>query len=71
MMQFGGTPLHERIVQSIKDTLNGNGISGLRADDKEYHDELFLNILTYIYGCEFGVAVFERLENDNFYNLYH
>ena len=34
--------------------------------DKEYHDDLFSNIITYIYGCEFGIAVFERLESNNF-----
>lgn len=66
MMQFGGTKVHKRIVQSIKDTLSNYGISGLRADDKEYHDDLFSNIITYIYGCEFGIAVFERLESNNF-----
>ena len=26
----------------------------------------FPNILTYIYGCEFGIAVFERIETDEF-----
>src|SRR3990172_35156 len=26
----------------------------------------FPNILTYIYGCEFGIAVFERIESDEF-----
>jgi len=38
----------------------------LRADDKQYHDDLFPNVLTYMYGCRFGIAVFERLEEDDF-----
>lgn len=38
----------------------------IRADDKQYHDDddLFSNILTYIHGCGFGIAVFERIEID-------
>jgi nucleoside 2-deoxyribosyltransferase len=38
----------------------------LRADDKEYHDDLFANIQTYIHGCGFGIAVIERIEKDEF-----
>jgi hypothetical protein len=64
MMQFGQTPAHERIASSIKGTLAKHGITALRADDKEYHHDLFTNVLTYIYGCAFGIAVFERLESD-------
>ena len=42
------------------------GITALRADDKEYHSDLYANVLTYIYGCGFGIAVFERIEEDDF-----
>jgi hypothetical protein len=66
MMRFGTTDAHTEITASIKSTLAVRGIIGLRADDKQYHDDLFSNILTYIYGCGFGVAVFERLESDDF-----
>ena len=66
MMQFGSTEMHEQIVAGIKDTLAKYGITALRADDKEYHDDLFPNVLTYLYGCGFGIAVFERLEADDF-----
>jgi nucleoside 2-deoxyribosyltransferase len=38
----------------------------LRADDKQYHDDTLWNILTYMYGCRFGIAVFERIEVDAF-----
>ncbi|MCX5713215.1 MAG: hypothetical protein NT033_00025 [Candidatus Omnitrophica bacterium] len=41
-------------------------MKGLRADDKCYHDDLFPNILTYLWGCSIGIAVFERLEADEF-----
>ena len=66
MMRFGTTKAHNEIVQSIRDTLGTHGIKALRADDKDYHDDLFWNILTYIYGCDFGVAVFERIEQEEF-----
>lgn len=66
MMQFGGTDLHVKIVDAIRDTLVRYGITAHRADDKEYHDDLFGNVLTYIHGCSFGIAVFERLDDDDF-----
>jgi hypothetical protein len=66
LMQFGTTRAHEEITQAIRDELAIHGITGVRADDKEYHDDLFYNVLTYLHGCKFGVAVFERIEGNNF-----
>lgn len=66
MMQFGKTRIHDEIAATIRATLASFGLEGLRADDKDYHDDLFSNVLTYIHGCAFGVAVFERLEGDEF-----
>jgi hypothetical protein len=66
LMQFGTTRAHEEIAQAIRDELAIHGITGVRADDKEYHDELFYNVLTYLHGCKFGVAVFERIEGNSF-----
>ncbi|QGQ25614.1 hypothetical protein F1728_24305 [Gimesia benthica] len=66
MMRFGNTQAHDDIVTGIRDVFSGHGISVLRADDKQYHDDLLPNILTYIYGSSFGIAVFERLEGDDF-----
>lgn len=66
MMQFGSTPMHKEIIDSIRETLGKYGIAALRADDKQYHDDLFGNVLTYLYGCSFGIAVFERLEAEDF-----
>ena len=66
MMRFGKTKAHINIYKSIKETLNKYKINALRADEKEYHEDLFPNVLTYIYGSSFGIAVFERLEEDVF-----
>lgn len=66
MMRFGATAAHANITAAIKSTLAPLGISALRADDKQYHDDLLWNILTYVYGCGFGIAVFERIETEPF-----
>lgn len=66
IMRFTNTDAHQRIVSTIKDTFSRFGITAIRADEKQYHDDLFPNILTYIFGCGFGVSVFERIETDDF-----
>jgi hypothetical protein len=66
MMRFGKTRAHENIVEGVKAALTPQDIIVLRADDKQYHDDLFPNVLTYVYGCRFGVAVFERIETGQF-----
>ena len=66
MMRFGKTEAHMNILRGIRDTLDPHQFIALRADDKQYHDDVLLNILTYIYGCRFGIAVFERIEAEDF-----
>lgn len=66
MMRFSSSAFHTEIAQAIKKVLADHGITGLRADDRQYHDDLMPNIETYIYGCGFGIAVFERIEQDDF-----
>ncbi|HEX9973116.1 MAG TPA: hypothetical protein VGD14_13680 [bacterium] len=66
VMQFGITPAHARIVEAIKSVLRRNDIVALRADDKEYHNDLYYNVLTYIYRCNFSICIFDRIESDQF-----
>jgi len=66
IMQFGNTKPHSELVELIKKEFSKHNITALRADDKEYMDDLFSNIKTYMYGCDFGVAIFERISEDNF-----
>jgi len=66
MMRFAGTPLHLQILEAVRSTLERHRIVAVTADAKQYHDELFYNVLTYLHGCNFGVAIFERLESDEF-----
>jgi hypothetical protein len=66
MMKFGKTPRHDEITQAIRETLAKFGMIAVRADDVEYHEDLYYNVATYMHGCGFGIAVFERLESDDF-----
>jgi hypothetical protein len=66
MMRFGKTEAHKNIIKGIKTALDPVGISVVRADDKQYHDDLLPNVLTYAYGCSFAISVFERIETEVF-----
>ena len=66
MMQFRDTTAHEAIERAVKTVLMKHGFTGLLARDKHYLDDLYPNIQTYMHGCGFGIAVFERIESDNF-----
>lgn len=66
IMQFRDTKPHKEIVNVIKDCLLKHGVTCLRADDKQYMDDLFPNIRVYMHACDFGVAVFDRITEDDF-----
>jgi len=62
MMQFGKRQAYRKIAEAIKKALHSYGVKGVRADDKQYHDDLYYNVLTYLHGCGFGIGVFEQIE---------
>jgi hypothetical protein len=64
MMDFAGTESHQKIEQTIKQTLLKHGIVGLTAKDKAYNNDLNGNVLTYLYGCGFGIAVYEIIKGE-------
>lgn len=66
MMRFEKTPLHVRIFKAVEDVCARHGIKALRADGKPYAEDLLPNVRTYMHGCAFGIAVFERLSTDEF-----
>lgn len=66
VMSFHKTAAHDAIVSTVKTTLAKHNILGLRADDKEYNDELFANVRTYMHAADFGIGVFERIMQDDF-----
>ena len=66
MMKFEDTPDHRGIVKAIKNVLEKVGMAAVRADETEYHSDIYWNIMTYIYGCSFGIAVFDRISSNDF-----
>jgi hypothetical protein len=66
MMRLTDSPAHKLITKAVRSTAADHGLEIVRADDKEYHPDLYPNVLTYIYGSGFGVSVFERIEQEEF-----
>jgi len=66
MMRFSRTGLHRLIAQTIKTCCREHGLVAIRADERDYSDELLSNTRTYMHCCSFGIAVFERLETNEF-----
>ena len=48
IMSFGESDAHKDIVKAIQNTLERNGRSAIRADNKQYNDNLPANIKTYM-----------------------
>ncbi|HLF84127.1 MAG TPA: hypothetical protein VI837_08140 [Blastocatellia bacterium] len=67
VMSFSTSASHRRIYRVLEATLSQHKLNLLRADKKEYAADLLSNIETYIYGCSFAIAIFERIE-DEVYN---
>lgn len=66
LMRFGGTEAQSQLLGAIKAALRAHGLDGVRADEKQYHDDLFQNVLTFMHGCGFAIAVFEHAEEGTF-----
>lgn len=67
MMKFEDSVIQTNLVSILKEIFASNNLILLRADDKWYADDLFLNVKTYMHACTFGVALFERI-NSNYFN---
>jgi hypothetical protein len=65
IMRFGEGRRHQAIADAIKGSLASHDIVALRADDHTYADFLMSNVRTYMHGCGFAVAVFERIESES------
>lgn len=66
IMRFEDTDAHSAIQEALKATLKKHGLTAVRADEKRYHDDLFYNVQTYLHGCSFGIAIFERISTEDF-----
>jgi hypothetical protein len=62
MMKFSTERPYADIADAVRQTLAAHDLHCLRADDREYHPDLYWNVMTYIYGSSFGIAVFDRVD---------
>lgn len=67
MMKYEDTSIQTEIERIVKEHFRSIDFNILRADDKWYSDDLLTNIKTYMHGCYFGIALFERI-NTNYFN---
>ena len=64
VMRFTPAKPYERIVKIIKIVAEKHDLAIVRADEQEFHADLWGNVRTYLHGCGFGVAVYERIETN-------
>ncbi|MCK7580078.1 MAG: nucleoside 2-deoxyribosyltransferase [Chromatiales bacterium] len=63
MMRFSDTKQNAQIVQALHAAMKEYGLHLLRADQKSYADSLWANVRGYINACNYGVAVFDQLND--------
>lgn len=61
IMRFQDEALFSDILSAIERTCIDHGLNPVRADQKSYSDGLWDNVLTYMYGCNFAIAVFDQI----------
>lgn len=54
------------ILSTLKDTCTAQGLTLLRADDREYTADLWDNVLTYMYACSSAIAVIDQINYREF-----
>lgn len=64
IMRFAAEKPYERIVAAIKETAKSHGLMVVRADEYAFHANLLNNVKTYLHGCGFGIAIYERITTD-------
>jgi len=64
VMRFAAAKPFGRIVETIKQVAEKSGLTIIRADENEFHADLWGNVRTHLHGCGFGIAVYERIQTD-------
>lgn len=64
VMRFTTAKPFAKIVEIIKETGQKHRLEIIRADENEFHADLWGNVRTHLHGCGFGIAVYERIETD-------
>jgi nucleoside 2-deoxyribosyltransferase len=64
VMRFTAAKPFGKIVEIIKRVGEEHGLKIIRADENEFHADLWGNVRTHLHGCGFGIAVYERIETN-------
>src|SRR5438874_7357965 len=64
IMRFSAAKPFTRIVEAIKATAAKHRLEVIRADEIQFHSDLWGNVRTLLHGCGFGIAVYERIESN-------
>jgi hypothetical protein len=64
VMRFTAAKPFSNIVEVVKMAGEEHGLTILRADAHDFHGDLWGNVRTYLHGCGFGIAVYERIETN-------
>jgi protein-tyrosine-phosphatase len=66
IMRFADTDQNRALLGSLSATLSDYGINPLRADMQFFTSDLWENVRAYMDACDFGVAVFEQIDQRDF-----
>jgi len=66
IMRFKAQKPFPEIVETIRNECKKHDLNVIRADDKEYTDDLWDNVMTYMYGCNSAIAVFDQINYREF-----
>jgi tetratricopeptide (TPR) repeat protein len=66
IMRFKKEEPLQKIEEAIRTACAIRNLNVIRSDDKEYSDDLLNNVMTYIYGCSSGIAVFDQINYREF-----
>ena len=59
MMRFDKNPHNDEIFLRINEVLKKHNLIGIRADYRVFNGDVYNNIITYLYGSKFGIAVID------------
>lgn len=62
MMRFRTTKQHQNINDTISAILKEYSLNLIRADSKQYYDELWTNVKSCMDASSYGIAVFEQID---------
>ncbi|MFN8558115.1 MAG: hypothetical protein U0531_12515 [Dehalococcoidia bacterium] len=68
MMRFRDDPHYRRMFGAVQRVLAEQGMTALRVDMRSYSDDddIWDNIVVYMMGCKYGIAIFEDVDERAF-----